>query len=51
MDFVYFSIVSATSTGYGDILPNNQIIRILVSFQILLSLLLFGLFLNWISKT
>jgi len=48
-DFVYFSVITATSTGYGDILPNTKIIRILVSLQIVISLLLFGLFLNWLT--
>lgn len=48
-DFFYFSVITATSTGYGDILPNTKTIRILVSIEIILSLLLFGLFLNWLT--
>jgi hypothetical protein len=49
-DFLYFSIITATSTGYGDILPNNSTIRILVSIEILSSLFLFGLFFNFVSQ-
>ncbi len=48
-DFIYFSVITATSTGYGDILPNTNFIRILVSIEIVLSLVLFGLFLNWLT--
>lgn len=49
-DFIYFSIVTATSTGYGDILPNSTFVRILVSIEIFLSLFLFGFFFYYIAK-
>lgn len=49
-DFLYFSIITASSTGYGDILPNNSTIRNLVSIEILLSLFLFGFFFYFISQ-
>ena len=49
-DFIYFSVITSTSTGYGDILPNTSIIRGFVSTEILLSLILLGLFLNWITS-
>ncbi|MBK7094583.1 MAG: two pore domain potassium channel family protein [Saprospiraceae bacterium] len=49
-DFIYFSIVTATSTGYGDILPNSTLVRILVSFEIFLCLFLFGFFFYYIAK-
>lgn len=48
-DFIYFSIITASSTGYGDIMPNNSIIRIFVSVEILLSLFLLGFFFYFIS--
>jgi hypothetical protein len=35
IDFVYFSGVTQTTVGYGDILPNTSGIRTLVLFQIL----------------
>jgi voltage-gated potassium channel len=50
IDFAYFSIITATSTGYGDILPNSTFVRILVSFEILISLFLFGFFFYYIAK-
>lgn len=49
-DFIYFSIITASSTGYGDILPNNSTIRNLVSVEIILSLFLFGFFFYFISQ-
>jgi hypothetical protein len=49
-DFLYFSIITASSTGYGDILPNNSTIRNLVSIEIMLSLFLFGFFFYFISQ-
>lgn len=48
-DFIYFSVITATSTGYGDILPNSRYIRFFVSLEILISLVLFGLFLYWLT--
>jgi hypothetical protein len=49
-DFLYFSIITASSTGYGDILPNNSLIRNFVSIEILLSLFLFGFFFYFIAQ-
>jgi len=50
-DFLYFSIITASSTGYGDILPNSLTIRNLVSAEIILSLFLFGFFFYFIADT
>ncbi|MBW7989857.1 MAG: two pore domain potassium channel family protein [Planctomycetes bacterium] len=50
IDFLYFSLISATTTGYGDIIPNSTDIRILVSIEILLCLFLFGYFLSFLGK-
>ena len=50
MDFIYFSIITATSTVYGDILPNNSTIRTLVSVEIILSLFLLGFFFYSLSQ-
>ena len=34
-DFLYFSAITQTTVGYGDILPNSTPVRILVIFQVL----------------
>lgn len=39
-DFVYFSIVTITTVGYGDIVPNSTLVRIVVASQIILGLVL-----------
>ncbi|MBI4152913.1 two pore domain potassium channel family protein [Candidatus Woesearchaeota archaeon] len=41
LDSVYFSFITATSTGYGDIIPLG-IARILALVEVTMSLLLFG---------
>ena len=37
IDYLYFSIVTSSTVGYGDIHPNNYITKIVVMFQILIS--------------
>lgn len=37
LDFLYFSTVTSASTGYGDIIPNTNLARILVTIQILIT--------------
>jgi hypothetical protein len=50
MDFHYFSVVTATTTGYGDISPLNTEARLLIRYQLYLSLLLSGLIISFFSK-
>lgn len=40
LDFVYFSFVTVTTVGYGDIVPRHAFVRILVLSQVLFGLLL-----------
>lgn len=40
VDFIYFSFVTVTTVGYGDIVPQHTFVRALVLFQVL-----FGLYL------
>lgn len=49
-DFLYFSIITITTTGYGDILPNATYVRCLVAIEILLGTIIFGLFLAGLSE-
>lgn len=37
-DFVYFSVVTMSTLGYGDVIPANAITRTLVCFQVVLGL-------------
>lgn len=48
---MYFSVVTATTLGYGDITPNldNPVMPALVSIQVLIGIALVGLFLNALS--
>jgi hypothetical protein len=45
-DFIYFSAVTITTLGYGDIYPNNDFLKFIVNFESILGILLIGLFLN-----
>jgi hypothetical protein len=49
-DFIYFSIITSTTIGYGDILPNSTMIRMIVSLQSLISICITIFFLNSASK-
>jgi ion channel len=33
LDFCYFSVVTMTTVGYGDIVPNNSVVRLCVTAQ------------------
>ncbi len=50
-DFVYFSMGVATCNTFGDLIPNDRIIRIIIVVQLLLSILLVGLFVNAIASS
>jgi hypothetical protein len=45
-DFFYFSTIVQTTVGFGDILPNSTIVRMLVSLQITIGYLLLVVVLN-----
>jgi hypothetical protein len=42
-DFVYFSGTTLTTVGFGDILPNNTGVRMLVLGEVLVGIFLLGL--------
>ncbi|CBW25938.1 putative membrane protein [Halobacteriovorax marinus SJ] len=48
-DFEYFSVVTSTTTGYGDITPITNEVRLLIKNQVIFSLILIGLLVSLIS--
>jgi hypothetical protein len=45
-DFLYFSTVTQSTVGYGDILPNNTLVRMIVVLQVLIGIALAVVILN-----
>lgn len=49
-DFIYFSAITQTTVGYGDILPNSPVIRKCVVAQVLLGYLFLVVIINLVVK-
>ena len=49
-DFIYFSITTFATVGYGDIIPVSSIAKILVTLEIFLSFLIIVFALANINK-
>ena len=47
---VYFSVVTITTLGYGDIAPQTESARVFASLEALLGIVTIGLFLNAIAR-
>jgi hypothetical protein len=45
-DFLYFSVVTQSTVGYGDIVPNTRRARLLVALQLLVGVFITGFFFN-----
>jgi hypothetical protein len=50
IDYPYFSIITMTSLGYGDIHPVGSLGKILASLEIVLGLLMFGMLLTLLNR-
>ena len=48
-DSLYFSVITLTTLGYGDILPANTLTQMLASSETLFGVITIGLFLNSLS--
>lgn len=44
LDFLYFSLITVTTVGYGDIVPAHTFVRLLVLLQVLFGLILLAKF-------
>ena len=44
LDFMYFSVVTITTLGYGDILPNSTLVRVLVMIESVSGVVIMGMF-------
>lgn len=45
-DFLYFSAITITTLGYGDILPNSSLVRGLVMIEVLFGVIIIAIFLS-----
>lgn len=50
VDAWYFSIITMTTVGYGDIIPQNVIARIVVGFECLTSYVMLGIMIGIITR-
>lgn len=51
VDSFYFSVVTITTLGYGDISPFSWVMKLAVSLEALLGIFMIGLFLVWVGHT
>lgn len=51
LDFLYFSIIAQTTVGFGDILPNSTLTRMVVAAQILIGYALLVVVLNIVMSS
>jgi Ion channel len=49
-DFLYFSTITQASVGYGDILPNSTVIRLIVASQVMIGLFLLVVLVNAVLR-
>lgn len=50
LDAVYFSLITMTTVGYGDIYPHSEIARLFVGLECLTSYILLGIMIGIISR-
>lgn len=49
IDFIYFSLATFTTTGFGDISPANSIARLAVSFEFIVAFIILVLAVNFFT--
>ncbi len=50
IDSLYFTVITMTTVGYGDITPQSEIAKILMAFECIISYVMFGLMIGIISR-
>jgi len=50
LNSIYFSIITLTTVGFGDIIPNNSYARLIVPIEALLGVSLFGVFVAMLTR-
>lgn len=50
-DFLYFSVITQTTVGYGDVLPNTTLLRIIIIIQVLTGLAIPSVVINLLFLT
>jgi hypothetical protein len=48
--YIYLSVVTMTTLGYGDLIPISTVARLLVSTQAIVGIFLFGIFFYMLAK-
>jgi ion channel len=51
LDFLYFSVMTQATVGYGDIIPNSTEVRIVVVLQVLCGYVVLVVLINWVVAT
>lgn len=49
-DYIYFSVITITSLGYGDLVAKTFLAKVVVSVEVFLGFIMLGIFINLIQK-
>ncbi|MDP2624925.1 MAG: potassium channel family protein, partial [Candidatus Peregrinibacteria bacterium] len=49
-DYIYFSIITLTSLGFGDLIPHTFLAKLFVSGEVFFGFIMLGIFISLIQK-